>query len=87
MLSDVINWSSISVLNLSVAHSDSHELVTLVVLALAVFWELGSGLSELVKVVLTLLSDHVVGGGLLLHSSVLDILVHGRLSDWDHGVN
>jgi hypothetical protein len=83
----VINWSIVGVLDLSVAHCDLHELASLVVLALVVLWELGSGLSEFVKVVLAFGTDHVVGGDFLLHSSELDVLVHGGLSDWDHSVN
>ena len=83
----MVDWSSVGILDLSVAHSDFHELASLVVLAFVVFWELGSGLSELVQVVLALGSNHVVGGGLVLHPSVLDVFVHGGLSNWDNSVN
>ena len=83
----MINRPSVGVLDLSIAHSDLHELASLVVLAFVVLWELGSGLTEFIKIFLALGTDHVVGGDLLLHPSVLDVLVHGGLSNWDNGVN
>jgi hypothetical protein len=83
----VINWSIIGVLDLSVAHSDLHELVSLVVLAFVVLWELGSGLTEFVKFLLAFGTDHVVGGDFLLDPSVSNILVHGGLFNWDNSVN
>ena len=83
----MINWPSVGVLDLSVAHSDLHELASLMVLALVVLWELGSGLSKFIKIILALGTDHVVGGDFLLHSSELDVLVHGGLSNWDDSVN
>ena len=83
----MINRPSVGVLDLSVAHSDLHELASLVVLAFVVLWELGSGLTEFVKLLLTLGTDHVVGGDFLLHPSVSNILVHGRLFNWDNSVN
>ena len=82
----MINWPSVGVLDLSVAHSDLHELASLVVLAFVVLWELRSGLTEFVEVFLALSTDHVVSRDLLLHPSVLDVLVHGGLSNWDNGV-
>ena len=74
-------------MDLSVAHSDLHELVSLVVLAFVVLWELGSGLTEFVKFLLALGTDHVVGGDFLLDPSVSNILVHGGLFNWDNSVN
>ena len=83
----MINWPIVGILDLSVTHSDLHELASLMVLALVVLWELGSGLSEFIKIILALGTDHVVGGDFLLHSSELDVLVHGGLSNWDDSVN
>lgn len=87
MLGNVIYGPSVGVLDLSVAHSDLHELAALVVLAFVVLWELGSGLSEFVKILLALGTDHVVGGDLVLNPSVVSVLVHGGLSNWNDSVN
>ena len=86
-LCDVINWSIVCVLHLSVAHSHFHELASLVVLAFVIFWESGSGHGKLVHLFLGLLWHDVVGANLLLNSPEVGVLVHGGLGDWDHGVN
>ena len=84
---DMINWSIILVLNLSGAHSNFHELSTLMILALMVVWPLGSSLGELAQLVLSLLSYDVVGTDFLGNFSEVSVLVHGALGDWDHGVD
>ena len=86
-LSDVINWSVILVLNLSGAHSNLHELSTLVILALMVVWPVGPCLGKLAQLILSLLGDDVVGTDLLGNFSEVSVLVHCCLGDRDHGVD
>jgi hypothetical protein len=57
------------------------------VLALVALWEFSSGDSKLVHVVLGLLWDGVVGADFLLDFTEIGILVHGFLSDWNHGIH
>jgi hypothetical protein len=83
----MINCSIVCVLNLSIAHGNLHKLTTLVVLALVALWEFSSGDSKLVHVVLGLLRDGVVGADFFLNFTEISVLVHGFLSDWDHGIH
>ena len=83
----MINCSIVCVLNLSIAHGNLHKLTTLVVLALVALWEFSSGDSKLVHVVLGLLRDGVVGADFFLNFTEISVLVHGFLSDWNHGVH
>ena len=84
---DVINSSIVCVLNLSIAHSNLHKLTALMVLALVALWELSSGDSKLVHVILGLFRHGVVGANFLLDFTEISVLVHGFLSDWNHGIN
>ena len=84
---DVVNWSLIGILNLSIAHGHLHKLASLVVLAFMVFWEPGSCDAKFIHLLLRLLWDNVVGATLLLDSSEVGELVHGGLGDWDDSVN
>ena len=83
----MIDWSLIGILDSPVTHGNSHELVTLMVLALDNFWELDFGLQEIVDVILSHSGHDIVGTDLLLHLTVVDVLVHGVLGDWDNGFN
>ena len=83
----MINWSLIGILDLSIAHGNSHELISLMVLALTILRELCPGLGKLVHIFLVLLWDDIVGAALLCNFSEGNVLVHGRLSDGDHGVD
>ena len=49
----MIDWSLIGILDSPVTHGNSHELVTLMVLALDNLWELDFGLQEIVDVILS----------------------------------
>ena len=86
-LSYMIDWPVILILYLSITHGDSHKLVTLMVLALCVLWESGSGHSKFVKISGSHLRDHVVGTDLLGNFLEVCVLVQGALSDWDHCVH
>lgn len=81
----MVNWSIVLVLNLSVAHSNSHELVSVDVLALhaVVMGGLGKGPS----VNFLLIGNELGGGETLLDLSELDELIGGALSDWDNLLN
>jgi len=83
----MINCSIVCVLNLSIAHGNLHKLTALVVLALVALWEFSSGDRKLVHVVLGLLRDGVVGADFFLNFTEISVLVHGFLSDWDHGIH
>ena len=84
---DVINFSVVCVLNLSIAHGNLHKLTALMVLALVALWELRSGHSKLVHVVLRLFRHGVVGANFFLNSAEVSVLVHSFLSDWNHGIH
>jgi len=83
----MIDWSFIGILDSSVAHGNSHKLVTLVVLALDNLWELDLGLQEIVDVILSHRGHEVVGADVLSHLTVVDVLIHGVLGYWDHCLN
>ena len=83
----MIDWSFIGILDSSVAHSNSHKLVTFVVLALDNLWELHLGLQEIVDIILSHRGHEVVGADVLSHLTVVDVLVHGVLGYWDHCLN
>ena len=81
---NMVDWSIISVLDPSVAHGHSHELVALVVLALDGIWELELSLKEFVDVVSSNGRNNVGDGDLLLNSAEVSVHVHRCLSDRDH---
>ena len=83
----MIDWSIISILNLSIAHGNSHKLISLMILALAILWELCPSLGKLIHIFFVLLRDDIVGAAFLCNSSEGRVLVHRGLGDWDHGVD
>lgn len=82
---NMVDWSIISVLDPSVAHGHSHELVALVVLAFDHIWELLLGFLELVHLFDSDGRNDVVGTDLLGNLTEVGVLVHGMLFDWDDG--
>ena len=80
----MVDWPLVPILYSPVTHCNSHELVALMVLAFDDLWELKLGLKEVVDVVLSYGWYDIVGTDLLLHLAVVNILVHGALSDRNH---